>query len=667
MSSKYLTKSKFQLALSCETKLFYSANKKFKNQNIDNPFMAALAEGGFQVGSLAKCYFPDGIDITSLDHNKAIEETNELLKQENVILFEAAIKFENLFIRADILVKKGNEVKLIEVKAKSFNGTDSSSFLNKSGFLDSGWKSYVYDVAFQKYVLSMAYPQFKLSSYLMLADKNAKTSIEGLNQKFFIGQNSVGRSEVNISSIKSKDELGDEILIKVKLDDILEMVYNGIDSKEPPVRLFEDQVNYLSDYYAHNKKIKTKPGLKCKACEFKCSEEEEQKGFLNGYKTCWKEQYNWIDDDFMKTHIFEIWNYRGKQKLLEDLRYFFTDLNESDFAPEMSSDNGLTIKQRQWLQVEKVLNKDESSFIDIDGLKEEMDQWEYPLHFIDFETSAVAIPFNKNMHSYEGIAFQFSHHTVDKQGNIEHKGEYLNTDKGKFPNFDFIRALKKDLEQDNGTIFRYAPHENSYLNMIYRQLHNSKEPIPDKQELLDWIKTITHSGGDTAETWRGDRDMVDLWKLVKKYYYNPLMKGSNSIKDVLPAILAESKYLQKKYMQPIYGSDTIPSKNFNNWKWIEFDDQQNVINPYKLLPNIFEGVETDQLDHFISDEQLADGGAAMMAYARMQFTQMTDLEKDYISKGLLKYCELDTFAMVLIWEFWNDVIIKTNATIRVLK
>jgi hypothetical protein len=56
-----------------------------------------------------------------------------------------------------------------------------------------------------------------------------------------------------------------------------------------------------------------------------------------------------------------------------------------------------------------------------------------------------------------------------------------------------------------------------------------------------------------------------------------------------------------------------------------------------------------------------------MAYARMQFTQMTDLEKDYISKGLLKYCELDTFAMVLIWEFWNDVIIKTNATIRVLK
>ena len=39
------------------------------------------------------------------------------------------------------------------------------------------------------------------------------------------------------------------------------------------------------------------------------------------------------------------------------------------------------------------------------------------------------------------------------------------------------------------------------------------------------------------------------------------MKGSNSIKVVLPAILNSSKAIQKKYSQPIYGS-LIPSKNF---------------------------------------------------------------------------------------------------------
>jgi len=74
------------------------------------------------------------------------------------------------------------------------------------------------------------------------------------------------------------------------------------------------------------------------------------------------------------------------------------------------------------------------------------------------------------MHPYEGIAFQFSHHIAYSDGKYEHKGEYLNTKQGNFPNFDFIRALKKELENDVGSIFRYAPHENTYLNMIYYQL-----------------------------------------------------------------------------------------------------------------------------------------------------------------------------------------------------
>lgn len=29
---------------------------------------------------------------------------------------------------------------------------------------------------------------------------------------------------------------------------------------------------------------------------------------------------------------------------------------------------------------------------------------------------------------------------------------------------------------------------------------------------------------------------------------------------------------------------------------------------------------------------------------------------DFVSKGLLRYCELDTFAMVVIYEFWKNEI-----------
>jgi hypothetical protein len=53
---------------------------------------------------------------------------------------------------------------------------------------------------------------------------------------------------------------------------------------------------------------------------------------------------------------------------------------------------------------------------------------------------------------------------------------------------------------------------------------------------------------------------------------------------------------------------------------------------------------------------IREGGAAMTAYARMQFTSMTDRERAAINKGLLKYCELDTFAMVLLWEYWYNTI-----------
>ena len=46
----------------------------------------------------------------------------------------------------------------------------------------------------------------------------------------------------------------------------------------------------------------------------------------------------------------------------------------------------------------------------------------------------------------------------------------------------------------------------------------------------------------------------------------------------------------------------------------------------------------------------------MMAYAKMQFSEMSDIEFEKLREGLLRYCELDTFAMVLLWEYFKDVI-----------
>ena len=72
------------------------------------------------MGELAKCYFPDGQEVKSHDHNEALEKTNQLLMLDQVTIYEAAIATDKLFIRADILVKDRNKLSLYEVKAKSF-------------------------------------------------------------------------------------------------------------------------------------------------------------------------------------------------------------------------------------------------------------------------------------------------------------------------------------------------------------------------------------------------------------------------------------------------------------------------------------------------------------------------------------------------------------------
>jgi hypothetical protein len=223
---------------------------------------------------------------------------------------------------------------------------------------------------------------------------------------------------------------------------------------------------------------------------------------------------------------------------------------------------------------------------------------------------------------------------------------------GQFPNIKFVRSLKLALENDDGTIFRYAAHENTVLNHILHQLEESHEDIHDKEELMKWIKSITHN---SSTGWVGRRNMVDQWDLVKKHFYQLDMGGSISIKKVLPAVLNCSKYLQEKYSQPIYNSF-----NFNNHIWVQKDREGNVIDPYSLLPSVFDDISRDELERVSTDGNVADGGAAMTAYARLQFSDMSEQERSATSNALLRYCELDTFSMVLIFEAWREMLDFNN-------
>ncbi|WP_321540330.1 DUF2779 domain-containing protein [Flavobacterium piscinae] len=437
-----------------------------------------MAEGGFQVEELARMHYPNGVLIegNDWDYQHLWEQTKELLKLENVIIYEAAFLIDGLFIRTDILVKKGNSIELIEVKAKSFTPDDDYLLIGKRGGIVSSWKPYLFDIAFQKYVIQLCFPKWIIQSYLMMADKSKKASINGLNQLFRISRKGENRTGI-LKMVNSIEEIGNPILGRKNVTEIIQAIEDNT-FKYHENLTFVDSINFFRELYQKDEYANWKTSFStCKSCEFK-SEDGKLK---SGFKECFTRQHNWTENEFNKSKIFDIYYFLKGNKLFDEGIYFKDQLSEDIIGLKIESEK-LSTSHRQWPQIEKEVNSDKSIYVDKDGLKEEMSKWIFPLHFIDFETSTVAIPFNNNLKPYEQIAFQFSHHIYYENGKIEHANEYINNKAGVFPNFEFIRALKTALEKDNGTIFRYSNHENSILNSIYVQLVDSNED--DKEELI---------------------------------------------------------------------------------------------------------------------------------------------------------------------------------------
>ena len=174
------------------------------------------------------------------------------------------------------------------------------------------------------------------------------------------------------------------------------------------------------------------------------------------------------------------------------------------------------------------------------------------------------------------------------------------------------------------------------------------------RELIEFLKSITKPTKDNTEQWEGSRAMIDLRKIVMAYYYNPLTKGSNSIKYLLPAVLDTSTALQNKYRESL-ASIGVSSRNFSpDHRWIQTVDGV-IKNPYQVLPPLFEGWSEEEVEDTISGmDSIGDGGMALTAYAKLQYVDMLSEERLELMNGLKKYCELDTLAMVMVVQGWQQ-------------
>jgi hypothetical protein len=284
--------------------------------------------------------------------------------------------------------------------------------------------------------------------------------------------------------------------------------------------------------------------------------------------------------------------------------------------------NDYTYSFRQLVQIEYTQKNQEWVS---EHLPKVMRQMAYPIHFIDFESSRMLIPYHAGMQPYEQVAFQWSCHTIASPDAPPVQTEWIDLERS-FPNFQFAESLMECLG-DRGTILTWATHENTVLRDIYYQMEAYDYHNPT---LRNWIANTAKLGN------KGRSRLVDMNDLTLKHYFHPLMKGRSSLKCVLPAIWKTNKYLHE-----------IP--------WLKAyyrEENGEILNPYDVLPQL-------QIDgnHYVVNE----GAGAMLAYQDIMYGEIKhradrDIVRSQWQELLAQYCRLDTMAMVIIWTHWQNLI-----------
>lgn len=239
-------------------------------------------------------------------------------------------------------------------------------------------------------------------------------------------------------------------------------------------------------------------------------------------------------------------------------------IKQSDIPAEILA--VMNAKQRQ--QVE--CTKQKMGHIDSPAVKAFLETLTYPLSMFDVETFTTPIPLYDGLKPYQQTAFQYSLHILQKGGEVEHY-EFL-AEPGVDPRPAFIESLVSHMPV-NGTVVAY---NKSFETAVLQGLAKGFPQFEDY--VTKWVSTMA--------------DLMVPFRQRTVYRWD--MRGSYSIKYVLPSLCAELNY---------------------------------------------------------GELSIANGQAAMDAYHTMSKLKNDPEKLAAIRADLLKYCCLDTYAMIKIFEF----------------
>ena len=200
-----------------------------------------------------------------------------------------------------------------------------------------------------------------------------------------------------------------------------------------------------------------------------------------------------------------------------------------------------------------------------------------PITSIDFETLNEALPLFDGQKPYAQTPFQFSVHVLNKKGEALQHYEYL-ARPDKDWRVEFAHELVKHCAPEGAVIVWNDDMEGKRIEELME--------LPGNEDIKDALQSIKDRIVDLMEVFR------------KRIVYQRDMRGSYSVKHVLPALLPGDRRLS-----------------------------------YANLP-------------------VNNGSKAQEVFARLIFDKnISDLEVQGIRQGLLTYCGLDTLGPMYILEF----------------
>jgi hypothetical protein len=315
-------------------------------------------------------------------------------------------------------------------------------------------------------------------------------------------------------------------------------------------------------------------------------EAKEAVGYLKKVPTPSLEEYcldKKLDCEFIKLHFPTLPEYT-----VFDIAFLKHDKRRSLLArgviaiTDVPEDFPLSTKQR--IQVSAA--KSGQTVIDHDGISQRINSWEYPLHFLDYETFSYAIPQFDGVRPFQQMCFQYSLHTIDYPG-AEMRHNYFLSHGDDDPPRTMAASLREAMSDGIGSVFVW--YES------FEKTRNSEmaEMFPEYAEFFEEVNERT----------------VDLMKIFSEsLYVDPGFKGRSSIKKVLPVVVPEMSYASLGIGDGM--TATISWYRAVKWEAMDADTRQKIFD---------------------------------------------DLEK---------YCELDTLAMVEIFNKLRALVPKATAQLN---